>query len=85
MGRIALKEGDYRVLLVTRKDGSTYLAYFRCLYEEDTVGHVVFIDDTGARVGMVPSRTQNMRPLLANEAHPEIDLDKWRDTYMRNL
>jgi hypothetical protein len=73
-----MKEGEYRVLLISRPDGTAYPAYFRCLCEEDLTGHVVFVDDTGARVGMLPRYAANMRPLLPNESHPEIDLEVWR-------
>jgi hypothetical protein len=79
MSRLPLKEGDYRVLLVSRKDGTVYPAYFKCLSEEDSNGHVVFVDDTGARVTMLPRYAQNMRPLLPNERPPEIDLEPWRN------
>jgi hypothetical protein len=83
MNRAALEEGEYRVMLVSRKDGSTYLAYFRCLYTEDSIGHAVFVDDTGARVSMLPRYAAAMRPLSPNEKHPEIDLDIWRGTYIK--
>jgi hypothetical protein len=74
-----IQEGEYRATLVTRRDGTTYTTYLRCLYKEDSKGHVVFIDDSGARVGMVPKLTANMRPLFPDEQHPEIDLEFWRD------
>jgi len=80
MSRLPLQEGDYFAALVTRKDGTVYTAYFRVLHEFDSsMGHVVFVDDTGARVSMLPQYAKNMRPVGSKEVHPEINLEFWRE------
>jgi hypothetical protein len=43
------------------------------------MGHVVFVDDTGARVSMLPQYAKNMRPVGSKEVHPEINLEFWRE------
>ncbi len=80
MGRVELREGDYLASLVTRKDGSTFIAYFRVLKALDPVDHVaVFVDDTGARVKMSPELICGMRELYRGETYPIIDLEPWRE------
>jgi hypothetical protein len=72
-------QGEYLASLITRKDGTTYTAYFRVLKDLDPIENVVqFVDDTGARVTMSPVLVFNMRRLYKNEKHPEINLEPWQ-------
>lgn len=73
-----LKQGDYMATIVTRKNGSTFVAYHRVLEPLNEAGHVVFVDDVGMRVTMLAKYVGNMRAVYPNEAHPEIDLELWR-------
>ena len=73
------KEGAYYALLVSRKDGTFYTAYFRCIHRDFVMDHVVFVDDTRARVSMMREYAQNMRLVASDEQHPIINLDVWID------
>lgn len=73
-----MNRGDYYGSLVTRKDGTTYIAYCRVMYTEGTYGKTVFKDDTGAIVSMQSRFTETMFPVKPEECPIVIDLEDFR-------
>jgi hypothetical protein len=73
-----LNTGDYYGLVVTRTDGTSYIAYFRVMQSHTAYGLVVFKDDTGAIVSMQPKFTEAMFPVKPEDCPKEINLEDFR-------
>jgi hypothetical protein len=73
-----MTRGEYYGLIVTRTDGTHYIAYFRCMEGSGPAGMAVFKDDTGAIVSMQPRFAEALFRVRPEDCPKQIGLEDFR-------